>query len=121
MRKLAKIVRELDSACDVVDSSALTDQEISYFMDQGFDWLDVEQAWNNQWYTAGKCPEKPENIILNELRDRRDCECFQIINRGQFWYDTLSDTQKEELRNWYQEWLDVTETKIIPEKPEWLI
>lgn len=57
---------------------------------------------------------------LNLLRIRREEECFPVINRGQLWYDTLDNIQKEELRFWYQDWLDVTETKIIPEKPLWL-
>ena len=51
---------------------------------------------------------------------RRDTECFPIINRGELWYKHLTDEQKEELDNWYNAWLEVTETKVIPTKPEWL-
>ncbi len=58
--------------------------------------------------------------VLEELRDRREFECFPIINRGQLWYNTLTTEQIEELNDWYQAWLDVTETKIVPEKPSWL-
>lgn len=54
------------------------------------------------------------------LRHLRNIECFMIINRGSLWYDTLTDSQKEELKVWYKAWLDVTETKIVPEKPKWL-
>lgn len=54
------------------------------------------------------------------LRQRREEECFSVINRGSLWYDTLTDSQKEELKVWYKAWLDVTETKIVPEKPVWL-
>lgn len=57
---------------------------------------------------------------LDSLRATRDVECFPIINRGSLWYDTLTDGQKEELKTWYKAWLDVTETKIVPEKPKWL-
>lgn len=56
----------------------------------------------------------------NYLRFLRDKYCFSIINRGSLWYDTLTDSQKEELKTWYKAWLDVTETKIIPERPIWL-
>ena len=40
-------------------------------------------------------------------------ECLEVIKK------TLEE-QKTELLTWYQAWLDVTETGIIPEKPEWL-
>lgn len=59
-------------------------------------------------------------VNLDLLRERRENECFPIINRGELWYDTLTDKQIVELKEWYQAWLDVTETKIIPQKPEWL-
>ena len=51
----------------------------------------------------------------------REIECFPIINRGTLWYSKLTVEQMSELDNWYQAWLDVTETKEIPEKPSWLI
>lgn len=54
------------------------------------------------------------------LRHRRSLECFPIINRGQFWYDSLTGTQINELKTWYQSWLDVTATKVIPTRPTWL-
>lgn len=58
--------------------------------------------------------------ILENLRSRREVECFPIINRGQLWYNNLTEAQVEELKIWYQSWLDVTETKIIPNKPNWV-
>ena len=58
---------------------------------------------------------------LQELRGKRASECFPIINRGQLWYNTLTEKQLKELNKWYQEWLDVTDTLKEPEKPEWLI
>lgn len=57
---------------------------------------------------------------LYELRRQRETECFAVINRGSLWYDRLTYVQRAELADWYQAWLDVTETKIIPEKPYWL-
>ena len=61
-----------------------------------------------------------EEEIIQQLRDKRQEECFAIINRGQLWYNNLTTTQLEELNTWYNAWLDVTETKIIPTKPTWL-
>ena len=61
-----------------------------------------------------------EEEILDHLRSRREEECFSFVNRGPLWYDTLTLEQYAEFQKWYQEWLNVTETKIIPNKPEWL-
>ena len=61
-----------------------------------------------------------KETIKQELRDRREKECFTIINRGQLWYESLDGQQRTELREWYTAWLNVTETLVVPEKPNWL-
>ena len=73
-------------------------------------------------YVNGQIVEIPliEEQNLEQLRSQRRIECFSIINRGQLWYDKLSLSQKAELEIWYQAWLNVTQTKIIPTKPSWL-
>lgn len=58
---------------------------------------------------------------LADLRARRASECFPIINRGTLWYNTLTPEQITELEAWYQAWLAVTETMVIPEKPSWIL
>ena len=68
----------------------------------------VELVWMN------------EEAELDYYRDLRETDCFPIINRGTAWYNSLTEEQKAELDAWYQAWLDVTETKVIPEKPTWL-
>lgn len=57
---------------------------------------------------------------LNALRHRRERDCFSVINRGALWYERLTEEKKVELGQWYDAWLDITETKIVPEKPIWL-
>ena len=69
--------------------------------------------------------EGQATILQNEaenaqLRVERDAECFSVINRGWLWYDTLTEKQTKELRKWYKDWLDVTETKKKPDRPSWL-
>ena len=54
------------------------------------------------------------------LRNRRAKECFPIVNRGQLWYNMLTIEQFSELFNWYNAWLDVTETLSVPEMPSWI-
>lgn len=58
--------------------------------------------------------------IIDDIRHRREVECFPIVNRGHLWYEKLSKKKKEELEEWYQAWLDATNTGVVPEKPAWL-
>lgn len=78
-------------------------------------------------YVDGKLEFDPERkelyentVMLDELREVRERVCFPIINRGTLWYDQLTEQQEIELSKWYQDWLDVTETKVIPTTPEWI-
>jgi len=61
-----------------------------------------------------------EQVAISDLRTRREKECFSVINRGQLWYSMLTKTQAAELATWYQTWLTVTDTKVVPERPAWL-
>ena len=64
---------------------------------------------------------------INDIRALRQIECFSVADRGKLWYDGLTDAQYKELNEWYQAWLDVTESKTksggfkIPERPKWLV
>lgn len=61
-----------------------------------------------------------DQVEIETLRQRREAECFSVINRGALWFNRLTEEQKAELDIWYQEWLDVTETRTVPDKPSWL-
>lgn len=67
-----------------------------------------------------KLEEIQNKDFLNTIRTKREEICFPVINRGQLWYNKLNSEQISELNVWYQNWLDVTETKIIPETPSWV-
>ena len=56
------------------------------------------------------------------LRERREVECFPYVNRGELWYEVYVNTEekKAEFKQWYLDWLNVTETLVAPDKPEWL-
>ena len=90
---------------------------------------DFENNYRSYYLSDGnvlvKSDDKQKEIEdhreLSNLRSRREKECYPIINRGDLWYSRLSVAQKEELDVWYQAWLDVTDTRVIPEKPEWLV
>lgn len=61
-----------------------------------------------------------KETVKTSLRELREKKCFAIINRGSLWYETLTEEQVTELREWYSAWLNVTETFKIPHKPKWL-
>ena len=71
-----------------------------------------------------KDEEKLKSIQLEKevemIRLTREEECFTVINRGGIWYDTLTEQEKSDLMDWYQVWLNATDTLVIPEKPSWL-
>lgn len=60
------------------------------------------------------------NAQKDTLRLQREIKCFPVINRGQLWYDTLTEGQMAELKKWYIAWLDVTDTLVVPNKPSWI-
>ena len=59
-------------------------------------------------------------LLADALRNRRETECFPVINRGGLWYAKLTEAQREELSQWYEAWLDAPATGVAPQKPEWL-
>ena len=59
--------------------------------------------------------------LLKDLRMVRERVCFTVINRGELWYETLTDEQRAELREWYRAWLDVTVSLKIPKCPKWIV
>lgn len=71
-------------------------------------------------YDEEKDKQIAEENELERLRILREKECFSVINRGQAWYNSLTAEQTQELQLWYYAWLNVTETKEIPKKPDWI-
>lgn len=114
-----------------VDSYALIGgfESPSLVVDEPEDIEDFQVNYRSYYLSDGnmliksneKQAELENNKVLSNLRSQREKICFPYINRGDLWYNRLSDVQIAELNIWYQAWLDVTETKIIPEAPEWLI
>ena len=102
----------------LVDGIEVPDPEdIDHFEDhyEAYGFVDGRVIFNDAWQTM-LAKEK----AIDEIRERREKECFTIVNRGQLWYEKLSKKKKEELEIWYQAWLYATNTGVIPDKPGWL-
>ena len=103
---------------DLVNSIEVQEPEdIELFLRQfyAFQLQDGQLVYSAEAYEAHETEE-----IKEDYRLRREKECFSVINRGQLWYEGITIQQMVELRQWYKAWLNVTETMVIPEKPEWL-
>lgn len=66
--------------------------------------------------TIPRTIEEQKNII-RRLRANR---VFPIINRSAFWFNSLTERKKQDIQDWYQEWLDAPDNLVIPERPSWL-
>ena len=80
----------------------------------------IPLAYEWSWNAETKSFELVVSPVLNYLRGVRELECFSYINRSPLWFMNLTTDQQKELTDWYKAWLDVTETGVIPTKPEWL-
>lgn len=107
------LIGNISSSIDVVEPDDINDFESNY----GSYYLaeDGKLVKNNV-----RQIELENKQLLKELRYQREKQCFPIVNRGELWYGQLGAEQKEELNVWYQNWLDVTETKVVPVTPSWL-
>lgn len=59
---------------------------------------------------------------VDEIRLQRS-QAFSVMDKYQLAlvYEELTDIQRQELKDYRQNWLIAPETKIIPEKLEWLL
>ena len=85
---------------------------------------DKFQAWKYDGeklvYDMEQAQKIQNNYRKNEIRARREKECFSYVKRGTLWYNKLTPEQDIEFQNWYDAWLEAPETLIIPKKLEWL-
>ena len=100
----------------VVEIDDEAGEEISKEIVVGEEEILVEREYNDYVEIVRRSNDQ----IIEDLRMRREYECFPFVNRGSLWYDTLTADQKAEFQEWYQAWLNVTETLVAPIKPEWL-
>ena len=93
------------------------DEALDHSQIDGFVWKDNKVEFSTERFER----RKHENLVW-ELRNQREEECFAIVDRGTFWYEQNVNTEerKQEFEEWYNAWLNVTETLIVPEKPSWL-
>lgn len=104
-------VADAENEIEVDDSLYEKLTSIPYF----HDW----QYKDGEWNLVSLDPYMSSDD--NYLRRRRQKACFKFLDgKSQMWYRMLSEDQTKELKKWYQAWLDVTDTHIIPKTPSWI-
>lgn len=102
----------------LIDGVEVEDPEDSSHFEENYD--AYQYAKGKLTHSKTKQKENVNKELVRQIKERREKECFPIINRGQLWYEMLTKEQVKELKKWYQAWLDAPKTLVIPESPEWL-
>lgn len=118
----AKIINEETKQCEVGLGT-----NTAFYQSIGMTEMEVEQAWNGQWYLKGYAPEKPVEQKAAEARAERDRRIDAIRWRIER-YQTqaaagleTTDTaeQYREILLYVQALRDVPEQAGFPEAIEW--
>lgn len=114
MLKYARIVNEETKACEVGTGTNTT-----FYQSIGMSEMEVEKAYDGQWYLKGYAPEKPQEIKEQEVRAIRNQYLEQYVDPKQLvlvWNSLTADEQKE-YTDYRQYLLDYPETEGWYENP----
>lgn len=87
MKKYAKIIDEQTKLCEV----GIGD-DAEFYQSLGMTEMEVEQAWNCNFYVAGYAPEKPEEVIKQE----RIAELHELLEGADYWTSKYCDGEYTE-------------------------
>lgn len=83
MKKYAKVINEETKACEVGLGT-----NINFYKHIGMEQMEVEQAYNGDWYVAGYAPVKPQELInkeeIQELKKQLDETDYKIIKCSEY-------------------------------------
>lgn len=76
MKKYAKIINK-----DTKEVTVFLGTDMDWAVSGGFSEMDVEQAYNGDWYVSGYAPKKPDNVIKQERID----ELKSLLAGADYW------------------------------------
>ena len=93
MKKYAKIINEETKECSVgLGSNA------EYYQSVGMTEMDVEQAWNGDWYQEGYVPQRPELTYAEKrlaeypaLGEQLDMIYWDKVNNTNLWQEKITE------------------------------
>lgn len=89
----AKITNEETKQCEVGLGT-----NVSFYKSIGMSEMEVEQAYNGQWYLKGYAPEKPVEEKEAEVREIRNQYLKQYVDdraKSPFMWDEVPEEEKE--------------------------
>lgn len=110
-KMLAKIVNTETKQCDVFLGT-----DIEWAKAQGFGELEVEQAFDMQWYLKGYTPEETIAEKNERIRAERQARYIAESDPLRLDYDEALARGQDNVEELKQEWLD-SKTKIRNELP----
>lgn len=101
----AKIINEETKQCEVgVGTNA------KFYKSIGMTEMDVEQAYNGQWYVKGYAPAEPETEIQIRVREIRD-NALEQTDKYMVVDFPISDEDRETIKQYRQYLRDYTKQK----------
>lgn len=104
----AKVINEETKACEVG-----TGTNTAFYQSIGMSEMEVEQAWNGQWYLKGYAPQKPQEVKEQEVRAIRNQYLEKYVDPKQLVlvWNSLSGDEQKEYMDYRQYLLDYPETE----------
>jgi hypothetical protein len=83
--------------------------------------------FTNRVFDIEKYHNRVKQKHVADLRKLRIVECFSVVDRSKIWWDTLSEQQVNEIKDWYNEWLNIPNEQLsslerlpLPIRPSFL-
>lgn len=105
MLKYAKIINEKTKQCEVGIGT-----NTEFYKSIGMTEMDVEQAYNGQWYVKGYAPAEPETEIQIRVREIRD-NALEQTDKYMIADFPISDEARETMKQYRQYLRDYTKQK----------
>ena len=93
MLKYAKIINEETKQCKIG-----TGTNIEFYQSLGMSEMDVEQAYNGDWYLTGYAPQEPEKSYAEKrleeypsIGDQLDMIYWDKINGTNLWQEKIAE------------------------------
>jgi len=111
MKKYAKIINEETKQCSIGERT-----NIEFYKSIGMTEMDVEQAYNGNWYVAGYAPQPSIEEQNEQIRQQRQDRYIAESDPIRLDYDEALALEEETAEQLKQEWL-ASKRKIREELP----
>ena len=97
MLKYAKIINETTKQCEVGIGT-----NVNFYESIGMSEMDVEQAYNGNWYVLGYAPAQPEPTYIQKrlaeyppLSDQLDMIYWDKVNGSNLWQEKITEIKNK--------------------------